>query len=148
MSFDNLHTSARRVRFTPVPRIFEIFRRVRWGLVTESIRTALTRIDGVLESGSRYKPDLAYWVNGTEIAHFESDRLLDVRLTRAVIRAHRSTLRTDPAVLLRPGSSDWITVDVGGPEGLARAVHLVELAAAAHRAPPGSTPRPPGRARS
>jgi hypothetical protein len=114
--------------------------------MTEPIRAALAAIDGVVESGSRYKPDLGYWVNGTEIAHFETDSVLDVRLTRAVIRTHRESLRSDPAVTLRPGSSDWISVDIGG-SGAATAVRLVTLAAAAHRAPAGVTPRPPGRAR-
>ncbi len=70
--------------------------------MTDPIRTALAAIDGVVESDSRYKPDLAYWVNGTEIAHFETDSVLDVRLTRAVIRTHRDSLRADPAVTLRP----------------------------------------------
>lgn len=115
--------------------------------MTERIRAVLTGIDGVLESDSRYKSDLAYWVNGTEIAHFETDHLLDVRLTRGVIRAHRTELRADPAVTLRPNSSDWITVDVSGPAGPARARHYVALAAAAHRAAPGTTPRPPTRTR-
>jgi hypothetical protein len=111
--------------------------------VTEPLRAALTEIDGVLEADSRYKPDPAYWVNGTEIAHFETDTLLDVRLTRALIRSQRLSLRADPTVTLRPATSDWITVDIAGPDGLARAVHFVELAASAHRAPPGATPRPP-----
>jgi hypothetical protein len=110
------------------------------------IRTALAAIDGVVESGSRYKPDLAYWVNGTEIAHFETASVLDIRLTRALIRSNRPALLADPHVTLRPGSSDWITVDVSGAGGLARAVQLVSLAASAHRAPPGTIPRPPGRA--
>lgn len=114
--------------------------------MTEPIRAALSAIDGIVESGSRYKPDLAYWVNGTEIAHFETDSVLDVRLTRAVIRAHRDALRSDPTVTLRPSSSGWISVDVGA-SGLVAAVRLVTLAAVAHRAPPGVTPRPPGRAR-
>jgi len=112
--------------------------------MTDPIRTALAAIDGVVESDSRYKPDLAYWVNGTEIAHFETDSVLDVRLTRAVIRTHRDSLRADPAVTLRPSSSDWITVDIS-VSGPARALHLVALAASAHRPPPGTTPRPPGR---
>lgn len=115
--------------------------------MTERIRAVLTSIDGVLESDSRYKSDLAYWVNGTEIAHFETDHLLDIRLTRRLIRDHRDELRADPAVTLRPNSSDWITLDVSGPAGPARARHYVTLAAAAHRAPPGATPRPPARSR-
>jgi hypothetical protein len=110
--------------------------------VTGDLRDALAAIDGVIEAPSRYKESLAYWVNGKEIAPlrvcFGSST---VRLTRAVIAAHRPSLRADPAVQLRPSTSDWITVDI---RDRALVIHLVELAAAAHRAPPGRIADPPG----
>ena len=109
--------------------------------MTGDLRDALAAIDGVIEAPSRYKESLAYWVNGKEIAHFESASELDIRLTRAVIAAHRPSLRADPAVHLRPSTSDWITVDT---RDRALVIHLVELAAAAHRAPPGWIADPPG----
>lgn len=75
-----------------------------------SLRDAIAAIDGVIEAPSRYKESLAYWVNGKEIAHFESEEFLDIRLTRAEIRARRAELKASPAVELRPSTSDWITV--------------------------------------
>jgi hypothetical protein len=65
----------------------------------------------VAEAPSRYKDDLAYWLDGREIAHFESDEVLDLRLTRSVIGAHRAALKADPRVELRSGS-DRVTVTV------------------------------------
>jgi Family of unknown function (DUF5519) len=108
----------------------------------ESLSDRLAAVDGVIESRSQYKDGPAYWVNGSEIAHFEGDDGLDIRLTRALIRQDRAALRDDPAVELRRSGSDWITVDVSAPD---RAVELFSRAAAAHRAPPGTTPRPPRR---
>jgi hypothetical protein len=110
--------------------------------MSRPLRDAIAAIDGVIEAPSRYKDSLAYWVNGKEIAHFESDEALDIRLTRAVIRAHRADLKADPAVELRASTSDWITVRNSKVE---RVLALVELAAAAHRAPPGRIPAPPKR---
>jgi hypothetical protein len=43
-------------------------------------------------------------------------------------------------VTLRAGSSDWITVALGDT---ALIQELAERAAAAHRAAPGTTPKPP-----
>jgi Luciferase len=106
-----------------------------------ALRDAIAAIDGVVESESAFKDDLAYWVNGTEIAHFESDTALDVRLTRPVIREHRIELRAESRVRLRASSSDWITVDFGG--GLDLAVRLVTWAVRAHRAPVGTVAKPP-----
>jgi hypothetical protein len=50
------------------------------------LRDALCLIDGVVESDSAFKDDVAFWVNGTEIAHFEADHAIDIRLTRSQIR--------------------------------------------------------------
>jgi hypothetical protein len=103
----------------------------------------ITAIDGVVESESAFKDDLAYWVNGTEVAHFESDRRLDIRLTRAVIRQRRPQLRADPRIRLRSSSSDWVAVELDGPDVTELVTQLVGWAAAAHRAPPGTSAKPP-----
>jgi Family of unknown function (DUF5519) len=105
-----------------------------------SLRDAIAAIDGVIEAPSRYKESLAYWVNGKEIAHFESEDALDIRLTRAVISAHRAELKASPEVRLRPSTSDWITVRTTDARFVLR---LVEFAAEAHRSPPGQIPDPP-----
>lgn len=105
----------------------------------------LTGIDGVVESPSMFSERPALWVNGTEIAHFDGPRLLDVRLTRGEIRATRSRLRAEGRVHLRASSSsDWIEVEVPGEvEGDDLVHELVEQAVAAHRAQPGKAPMPP-----
>ena len=78
-------------------------------LAMAELQDALAGIDGVVESDSAFQDGLAYWVNGTEIAHFEGEHAIDLRLTRSQIRARRDQLRADPRVVLRPSSSDWLT---------------------------------------
>jgi hypothetical protein len=106
------------------------------------VREAIAGLDGVTESESMFKQTLAYWVNGKEIAHFDSDEVVGIRLTRALIRAQRADLRADQRVELRAASSDWISVRITDPDDVAFAAQLAESAAAAHRAPPGTTPEP------
>src|SRR5215472_12870670 len=110
------------------------------------LRARLACIDGVAESDSVYKPTPAYWVNGTEILHFENESEVDIRLTRTVIRSRRSALRADDRVALRASGSDWLTVRVHDPADEDFVVELAEAAAAAHRAPGGilATPPPTG----
>ena len=90
-----------------------------------------------------FGPGDAWWCNGKEIAHFDSSAVLDVRLTRAVIRELRSVLRDDRRVELRKSGSDWIEVRMSSTDDAAFVAQLVERAAAAHRAGPGVTPKPP-----
>ena len=98
------------------------------------LRTRLARIDGVVESDSAFKTSLAYWVNGTEILHFENESVVDIRLTRTAIRERRPQLRADHRVTLRPSGSDWLTVRIDEPADEDFVVELAEVAAAAHRA--------------
>jgi hypothetical protein len=107
------------------------------------LRAALLRIDGVVESPGIFDEDDAFWVNGKQIAHFRGDDAMDLRLTRPVISRQRARLKADAHVTLRAGSSDWITVAIEGAGGAALIADLAELAAAAHRAAPGATPKPP-----
>jgi hypothetical protein len=109
----------------------------------EELRDAIVGVDGVAESPSMFKDDLAYWVHGKEIAHFEDADLLEIRLTRGVIRHQRQELRGDPRVDLRYSGSDWVTVRFSLPEDRDFVIGLVERAAEAHRPPPGVTPDPP-----
>lgn len=107
------------------------------------LRTRLAGIDGVIESESVYKSTPAYWVNGTEILHFENESEVDIRLTRAVIRHRRSTLRADHRVALRASGSDWLTVRIHQPADEDFVVELAQAAAAAHRAPSTALAAPP-----
>lgn len=63
------------------------------------------------ERPSRYGDRPALWLDEREIAHVESDGSVDLRVGRAVIRAHRADWRDRPGVVLRPSSSaDWVHV--------------------------------------
>ena len=85
-----------------------------------------------------------WWCNGKEIAHAEEPDLIDIRVTKPVIRELREILRSDQRVIMRKSASDWIEVRYRGADDLSFVVDLVERAAAAYRAPPGQTPvRPP-----
>jgi hypothetical protein len=110
--------------------------------LTDRLRDAIAGLDGVIESESMFKAAPAYWVNGKEVAHFDGDGVIDIRLTRALIRARRAELRADQRVELRSSSSDWLSVRVTEPEDVTFAAQLARDAAGAHRAPPGTTPKP------
>jgi hypothetical protein len=109
----------------------------------DGLRDAIAALDGVVESPSMFKDDLAYWVHGKEIAHFEHADLIEIRLTRSVVRERRDALEADPRVDLRYSGSDWITVRFSSPDDTHVVLDLVEAAAEAHRAPSGVTPDPP-----
>jgi hypothetical protein len=115
--------------------------------VTEALQKRLAarlqRVEGVVESASMFGPGNAFWCNGKEIAHFDATDVVDLRLTRSVIRALRPILRADRRVELRKNSSDWIEVHLSSNDDIAFVVELAERAAAAHRAGPGETPKPP-----
>ena len=55
---------------------------IRWetGTMIDTLREAITALDGVIESPSMFRDDLAYWVHGKEIAHFEDAELIEIRL--------------------------------------------------------------------
>lgn len=85
----------------------------------------------------------AYWVNGKEIAHFETHDVIEVRLTRAVIRERRAALKADDRVTLRPSGADWLTVRIKTGADIDFIIELVSEAERAHRPPPGSLPAAP-----
>jgi hypothetical protein len=111
--------------------------------VIDGLRDAIAALDGVVESPSMFKDDLAYWVHGKEIAHFEKGDLIETRLTGSVIRERRDVLKADPRIDLRYSGSEWINVRFSSPVDIDFVLDLVEAAAAAHRPPPGVTPDPP-----
>jgi hypothetical protein len=116
--------------------------------MTERLQDALAGLDDVIEGDSAFQPGLAYWVNGTEIAHFEGAHAIDIRLTRGQIRIRRDQLRADPRVTLRPGSSDWLTVEFRSAADEAFVIELARVATAAHRPADGAPPRLPPTGRS
>ena len=109
----------------------------------EALRDAVAALDDVVESPSMFKGDLAYWVDGKEIAHFEDEDLIEIRLTRSGVRERRDALRDDPRVELRYSGSDWIAVHFSLPADAGFVLELVEAAAVAHRPPDGVPAEPP-----
>lgn len=95
---------------------------------------------GELGEGA-FAPGPAVWVGGREIAHFDSDDSLDVRLTRAVIRDRRGALKLDDRIVLRSSSSDWLEVRLQTPKDVDFAVSMVADAIAANL--PTAPRRPP-----
>jgi hypothetical protein len=57
----------------------------------------LENIAGLARGESLFRHGAAYWVNGKEVAHFEDDRTVVIRLSRAVIRDRRTALKADHA---------------------------------------------------
>jgi len=108
----------------------------------DRVMAALAVIEGVEVSPSMFGTGDAIWCNGTEIAHFDADDVVDIRLTKATIRERRAGLRADKRVTLRKNQSDWVEMRISTADDVDDAVALVERAAAAHRAPPGVTPKP------
>jgi hypothetical protein len=104
-------------------------------LKRESMLEVLLAIEGIVEAPSRFADRPALWANGTEIAHFDDEVTLDIRLTRQVIRARRGELRDNPSITLRPSSSaDWLEIRISGISEEALAIELVVEAAKANGA--------------
>lgn len=109
------------------------------------IRKAFRAVDGVAESPSALgtDDDIAYWVNGKEIAHWDRDGGIDIRLTRKGISARRAELKTDERVNLRRSGSDWVQVWCASRKDIPLVLDLFEAAVEAHRPPPGQMAKPP-----
>jgi hypothetical protein len=94
----------------------------------------LCELAGVEQRRSSFRDEDALWVEGREIAHLEPPDLVDLRLTRQVIRARRPELRNDPRVTLRPSSSsDWLTLRWSSPTDDPFFLECVREAVAAQR---------------
>jgi hypothetical protein len=100
-------------------------------------------VEGAAVSDGAFAPGPALWVGRREVAHFDGERTLDVRLTRAVIRRRRSEFEADGRTTLRAPASDWLEVELGSSEeDVEWARSLVAAAVEANRptAPPGPPP--------
>lgn len=79
-------------------------------------------------------------MNGAEVAHFDAEDAIDLRLTRAVISAHRARLKADPRVTLRRSGGDWVEVTFASAEDVAFVAELAALAVDAHADRPSRSP--------
>ncbi len=69
----------------------------------------------------------ALWLGSREIAHLHRDEV-DVRLTRAGIRALRAELLSDARIERRRPSSDWVRIRLRGEADVERALELTRTA--------------------
>jgi Family of unknown function (DUF5519) len=86
----------------------------------------------------------AVWVGNREVAHFDGDSTVDVRLTKPLIRVRRSELDLDERVHLRPSESDWLEVRVRDETDADFALSLIRDAIAANLPAAPSGPPPTG----
>jgi hypothetical protein len=111
--------------------------------LVQRLRKSLLAIPGVVESPGVFYEDDAFWINGTQIAHWRDPYTLELRLTKRLITERRAELKQDPRVELRRGASDWIQLHFDGRDDVIFAARLAIAAADAHRPPPGTPLKPP-----
>ena len=107
-----------------------------------SFLAACVDLGGALLGEGAFAPGPALWVGKREVAHFDAERALDVRLTRSEIRTRRGDHRGDERVSLRSGSSEWLALHIGDDADAKWARDLVRVAIAANvsSAPRGLPP--------
>lgn len=100
-------------------------------------------LDGAALGEGAFSPGPAIWVGHREVAHYDADGSLDVRLTRGVIRRRRDDMLADPRIALRASASDWLemSLDLTSATDVADALALVGAAIAANG--PTAEPGPP-----
>lgn len=109
---------------------------------SDFLNACCDRADGVAVGEGAFSPGPALWVGKREVAHFDSERTLDVRLTKAAIRDRRSELQSDDRVILRRRASDWLEIRVRSDKDVDWAANVILDAVAANRptAKPGLPP--------
>lgn len=74
---------------------------------------------------------------GADIAHFHSDRSVDLHLTARTIRRFQDDLRSSTAIRLVPGSH-WVTIRLECDSDIDLLMTLVSVALKAHQGQPDS----------
>ena len=101
-------------------------------------------IDRAALGEGAFSPGPALWVGRREVAHLDGPGHLDVRLTRSAIRERRAELRGRTCVELRPGTSDWVRVQLRSEADYETAFELVRDAVTANAATAEPGPPPTG----
>jgi hypothetical protein len=99
-------------------------------------------LEGAAVGEGAFGPGTAVWVGKREVAHFDTEEVLDIRLTKSLIRSRRSDLRDDERIRLRRGTSDWLEFRVRDQSDVDDALSLIRDAVRANlpTAPPGNPP--------
>ncbi len=109
----------------------------------KQLRKLLLAIPGVVESPGVFHDADAFWINGTQIAHWRDPWTLELRLTKKLISERRAELMQDPRVTLRKGASDWLQLHFDSRNDVVFAARLAIAAADAHRPAAGTPMKPP-----
>lgn len=99
----------------------------------EFLERCCNETDGAAAGEGAFGPGPALWVGKREVAHFDDERTLDVRLTRAEIRRRRDELKADDRVALRRHSSDWLELTLESGDDVEWAARVVLAAVEANR---------------
>jgi Luciferase len=86
-----------------------------------------SRLSGVEETRSRFGEAPAFCIDGREFMHIDRNGLLDIRLTRPLIRE-----LDDDRLIYRPRASDWVWVRIESRTDVPFALELVRQALAAN----------------
>lgn len=92
----------------------------------EALRYRILALPGIDERPSRWGADPAFWIAGREFVHCHGDQA-EVRVTRSLMTEALS----DPRVIRRTRTSDWVQVPIAETELIAR---LAERAVVANLA--------------
>jgi hypothetical protein len=111
--------------------------------LAQRLRNALLAIPGMIESPGVFGEGDAFWINGSQIAHWRDPYTLELRLTKRLIRERRAELKQDARVTLRAGTSDWLMLHFDSRDDVIFAARLAIAAADAHRPAPGAPLEPP-----
>ncbi len=98
-------------------------------LFAQLIRRA-GRLRGVIIRPSRWVDELSVWAGGRELLHADAPGLIDIRLSRGLIRALGPSLRHDPRIVLRKTPSDWLRVRMSAPKDIPFVLRLLQRATA------------------
>jgi len=98
----------------------------------EQLTERILALPGVTAGTSRFSANPAFYRGKRELAHFHPDGVIDIRLTKAVIRELELAHADDPRLVLRRSASDWVEFRFTTAGDLDRAVELVEHARAAN----------------
>lgn len=102
----------------------------------------LLDIPGVEEGENSWGDDRALWVNAKQMANFQDDGTLEIRLTRPVIRELKPRLKDDARVIVR-GSSEWVGFAVESEDDFDFIEEMARRAAAVYLPADGTAPKPP-----
>lgn len=98
----------------------------------EFIERCCELADGTAVGDGAFAAGPALWVGRREVAHFDDEHRVDVRLTKSVIRRRLSELKGDQRVSLRRSMSDWLELTIESDDDVQWATSMVLDAVAAN----------------